>query len=319
MTLLLRESDVERLLDMPTALAAVEEALRQHGHGQASNQPRRRIFVPTGILHVMSGGMPAWGVMGLKTYAAVKGKVRFVVLLFSTETGDLLALIEADRLGQSRTGAASGVATKYLARPEAKVVGIFGTGRQAQTQLQAVCEVRRIQEVRAFGRNPERRRRFCADMEMVLGCPVRPADSPEQVVRGADILITITTSKEPVFDGRLVEPGQHLNVAGSNAVQKREVDDETIRRADRIIVDQVEDAQIESGDLVGPVSRGIIRWDQMNELGEVVCGKVPGRKRPDEVTLFKSNGLAIEDVAVAWKVLERARLEGAGAEVPFLV
>jgi ornithine cyclodeaminase/alanine dehydrogenase-like protein (mu-crystallin family) len=318
-TLLLRESDVERFLDMSTALTAVEEALRQHGQGQASNQPRRRIFVPNGILHVMSGGMPAWGVMGLKAYAAVKGKVRFVVLLFSTETGELLALIEADRLGQIRTGAASGIATKYLARPEAKVVGIFGTGRQAQTQLQAVCGVRSIQEVRAFGRDPERRRRFCAETERLLGCPVRAADSSEQVVQGTDILITITTSKEPVFDGRLVEPGQHLNVAGSNAVQKREVDDETIRRADCIVVDQIEDAQIESGDLVGPVARGITHWDRMHELGAVVCGKAPGRKGPNEVTLFKSNGLAIEDVAVAQKVLERARAEGAGTEVPLFM
>lgn len=318
MTLLLQESDVERLLDMPTALQAVEEALRQHGLGQASNQPRRRVFVPNGTLHVMSGGMPAWGVMGLKAYAAVKGRVRFAVLLFSTETGELLALIEADRLGQIRTGAASGIATKYLARSDASVVGIFGTGRQAESQLQAICAVRRVQEIRAYGRDPDRRRRFCAEMERLLGRPVRPAESPERVVKGADILITITTSKEPLFDGRLVEPGQHLNVAGSNAVQKREVDDETIRRADRIVVDQIEDAQIESGDLVGPVSRGLTSWDRMRELGEVVCGKTPGRERREEVTLFKSNGLAIEDVAAARKVLERAEAENIGTEIALL-
>ncbi len=316
MALLLREKEVEQLLDMPTALEAVEEVLRQHGQGQAQNQPRRRIFVPSGALHVMSGGMPGWGVMGLKAYAAVKGKVRFVVLLFSTETGELLALIEADRLGQIRTGAASGIATKYMARPDAGVVGIFGTGWQAQTQLRAVCAVRTIREVRAYGRDPDRRKRFCGDMEKVLKCPVKPAESPEGVVKGADIIITITSSREPVFDGRLVERGQHLNLAGSNRVQNREVDDETIRRADRIVVDQIEDAQIESGDLVGPVERGITGWDRMRELGAVVCGKVPGRERPDEVTLFKSNGLAIEDVAAAKVVLDRARAAGAGSEVP---
>jgi ornithine cyclodeaminase/alanine dehydrogenase-like protein (mu-crystallin family) len=316
MALLLREPEVERLLDMPTALTAVEEVLRQHGLGQAPNQPRRRVHVPDGVLHVMAGGMPIWGVMGLKAYTAVRGKVRFVVLLFSTDTGELLALIEADRLGQIRTGAASGVATKYMARQEAGVVGIFGTGRQASTQLQAVCAVRPIREVRAYSRDPERRRRFCADMEKSLSCTVRPAESPAQVLTGSDIVITITSSKEPVFDGHLVERGQHLNVAGSNMIQKREVDDETIRRANRIVVDQLEDAQIESGDLVGPVERGITRWDRMHELGEVVCGKVPGRDRPDEVTLFKSNGLAIEDVATACKVWERARAEGIGVEVP---
>jgi ornithine cyclodeaminase/alanine dehydrogenase-like protein (mu-crystallin family) len=314
--LLLREHEVERLLDMPTALEAVEEVLRQHGLGQAPNQPRRRIFVPNGVLHVMSGGMPGWGVMGLKAYAAVKGKVRFVVLLFSTETGELLALVEADRLGQIRTGAASGVAAKYMARPDARVVGIFGTGWQAQTQLQAVCAVRTIREVRVYGRDPERRKRFCVDMEKTLKCPVNPVESPEGVLKGADIIVTITSSKEPVFDGRLVEKGQHLNVAGSNMVQKREVDDEAVRRADRIVVDQIEDAQIESGDLVGPVQRGITAWDRMHELGAVVCGKIPGRARPDEVTLFKSNGLAIEDVAAACKVLERAKAQGVGTQVP---
>jgi len=316
MALLLRERDVEELLDMPTALEAVEEVLRQQGQGQAPNQPRRRVFVPGGVLHVMSGAMLGWGVMGLKAYSAVKGKVRFVVLLFSTDTGELLAIIEADRLGQMRTGAASGIATKYMARPDAAVVGIFGTGWQARTQVQAVCSVRMIREVRAYGRDPERRKRFCGDMEKVLKCPVKPAESPEGVVKGADIIITMTSSREPVFDGRLLERGQHLNVAGSNRAQNREVDDETIRRADRIVVDQIEDAQIESGDLVGPVERGITSWSRMHELGAVVCGKVPGRERPDEVTLFKSNGLAIEDVAAAWKVLERARAQGLGTEVP---
>ncbi len=316
MPLLLRESDVERLLDMPMALDAVEEVLRQYGTSQAPNQPRRRIFVPNGVLHVMAGGMPAWGVMGLKAYTAVKGQIRFVVLLFSSESGDLLALIEANRLGQIRTGAATGIATKYMARPEAAVAGIFGTGWQARTQLEAVSAVRSVREVRAYSRDPGRRRRFCADMEKLLGCPVRPVESPKDVVVGVDIVITITSSREPVFDGRLVERGQHLNVAGSNTVQKREVDDETIRRADRIVVDQLEDAQIESGDLVGPVERGITSWGRMFELGHVVCGKVPGRTAPDEVTLFKSNGVAIEDLAVACKVLERARVQGQGVEVP---
>jgi ornithine cyclodeaminase/alanine dehydrogenase-like protein (mu-crystallin family) len=314
--LLITEKDVERLLDMPTTLEAVEEGLRQHGLGQAPNQPRRRVFVPNGVLHVMSGGMPGWGVMGLKAYTAVKGKVRFAVLLFSTETGELLAIIEADRLGQMRTGAATGIATKYMARPDAQVAGMFGTGWQARTQIQAVCAVRAVREVRVYGRDADRRQRFAAEMEKLLGCPVRPAGAPEQVVRGADIIITMTSSREPVFDGRLVEKGQHLNVAGSNMVQKREVDDEVLRRADRIVVDQIEDATIESGDLVGPVERGITSWERMHELGAVVAGKVPGRERADEVTLFKSNGLAIEDVATALKVLERAKAQGLGIHVP---
>jgi ornithine cyclodeaminase/alanine dehydrogenase-like protein (mu-crystallin family) len=318
MALLLREADVERLLDMAAALQAVEEALRHHGRGQAPNQPRRRVFVPSGALHVMAGGMPGWGVMGLKAYAAVRGAVRFVVLLFSTETGELLCVMEADQLGRLRTGAATGVATRYLAREDASVVALFGTGKQARTQAQAVCSVRRVREVRVFGRDAERRRHFASDLEALVGCAVRPVGAPGEAVRGADILITITSSPEPLFDGRLLEPGQHLNVAGSNRLQAREVDDEAVRRADKIVVDQIEDAKIESGDLAGPVERGVVSWDRMRELGQVVAGAAPGRERADEVTLFKSNGLAIEDVAVAKVVLDRARAAGAGAEVPLV-
>jgi ornithine cyclodeaminase/alanine dehydrogenase-like protein (mu-crystallin family) len=318
MALLLREADVERLLDMPTALHAVEEVLRHHGRGEASNQPRRRVFVPSGSLHLMAGGMPGWGVMGLKAYTAVKGAVRFVVLLFSTETGELLSVIEADRLGRLRTGAATGVATKYLAREDASVVGLLGTGHQARTQAQAVCGVRRVREVRVFGRDAERRRRLAAELEALVGCAVRPVAAAGEAVRGADIVVTITSASQPLFDGRLVEPGQHLNLAGSNRVQAREVDDETIRRADTIVVDQLEDARIESGDLTGPVERGVTSWDRMRELGQVVSGAAPGRERADQVTLFKSNGLAIEDVAVAKVVLERARAGGLGTEIPLV-
>jgi ornithine cyclodeaminase/alanine dehydrogenase-like protein (mu-crystallin family) len=318
MALLLREADVERLLDMPTALEAVEEVLRHHGRGEAPNQPRRRVFVPSGSLHVMAGGMPGWGVMGLKVYTAVKGAVRFVVLLFSSETGELLSVIEADQLGRLRTGAATGVATKYLAREDASVVGLLGTGRQARTQAQAVCRVRGVREVRVFGRDAARRRRFAADLEPLVGCAVRPVPAADEAVRGAHVVVTITGSPEPLFDGRLVERGQHLNLAGSNRLQAREVDDETIRRADTIVVDQLEDARIESGDLAGPVERGVTSWDRMRELGRVVCGAAPGRERADQVTLFKSNGLAIEDVAVAKVVLERARAGGMGTEIPLV-
>jgi len=317
MALFLREAEIGRLLDMPATIQAVEEALREQGRDQASNQPRRRIYVPGGALHVMAAGLPGRGVMGLKAYTTVRGRARFVVLLFSAVGGELLAALEADELGRLRTGAASGVATKYLARPDAQVVGIFGTGYQARTQAQAMCAVRPVREVRVYGRDAERRRRFCQELEGVLQCEVRSADSPEHVVRGADVLITITASKEPVFDGRLLEPGQHLNVAGSNQLQKREVDDETIRRASRIVVDQIEDAKVESGDLVGPVERGLVRWEQMCDLGAVVAGRAPGRVRPEEITLFKSNGLALEDVATACTVFERARANGVGTEFSF--
>ena len=316
MPLFLTEDDVARLLTMADALEAVEEAFRQHGQGSAVNRPRARVRVPQGILHVMAAGLPSEGVLGFKAYTAFGGSVRFHVHLYSAEDGRFLALMEADRLGQVRTGAASGVATKYLARPDASVVGIFGTGWQARSQLQAVCAVRTVREIRAYGRDAARRAVFCREMEAALQVPVQPAPEPRAVVEGADIITTITTAKAPVFDGRWLEPGTHLNAAGSNVPQKQEIDEATVTAARLIVVDSKEQAQIECGDLIAPMSRGLLSWDQVHELGEVVAGKIAGRERPGDITLFESQGLALEDMAVAAVVYRKAVREQVGRELP---
>lgn len=316
MPLFLTEDDVARLLTMAEALEAVEEAFRQHGQGSAVNRPRARVRVPQGILHVMAAGLPREGVLGFKAYTAFGGTVRFHVHLYSAEDGRLLAILEADRLGRIRTGAASGVATKYLGRPEASVVGIFGTGWQAGSQLQAICAVREVREVRAYGRDAARRVAFCREMEAALQVPVRSAPEPRAVVEGADIVTTMTTAKAPVFDGRWLEEGTHLNAAGSNFPQKQEIDEAAVTAARRIVVDSKEQAQIECGDLIAPISRGLLSWDQVHELGEVVAGKIPGRERPEDITLFESQGLALEDMAVAAVVYRKALREKVGREVP---
>lgn len=316
MPLFLTEDDVAQLLTMAEALEAVEEAFRQHGQGSAVNRPRARVRVPQGILHVMAAGLPREGVLGFKAYTAFGGTVRFHVHLYSAEDGRLLAILEADRLGRIRTGAASGVATKYLGRPEASVVGIFGTGWQAGSQLQAICAVREVREVRAYGRDAARRAAFCREMEAALQVPVRPAPEPRAVVEGADIVTTMTTAKAPVFDGRWLEEGTHLNAAGSNFPQKQEIDEAAVTAARRIVVDSKEQAQIECGDLIAPISRGLLSWDQVHELGEVVAGKIPGRERPEDITLFESQGLALEDMAVAAVVYRKALREKVGRELP---
>ena len=316
MPLFLTEDDVARLLTMADALEAVEEAFRQHGQGSAFNRPRARVRVPQGILHVMAAGLPSEGVLGFKAYTAFGGSVRFHVHLYSADDGRFLALMEADRLGQVRTGAASGVATRYLARPDASVVGIFGTGWQARSQLQAVCAVRTVREIRAYGRDAARRAVFCREMEAALQVPVRPAPEPRAVVEGADIITTITTAKAPVFDGRWLEPGTHLNAAGSNVPQKQEIDEAAVTAARLIVVDSKEQAQIECGDLIAPISRGLLSWDRVHELGEVVAGKIPGRERPGDITLFESQGLALEDMAVAAVVYRKAVREQVGRELP---
>ena len=316
MALVLTEREVGEILTMDAAIRAVEQAFRALGTGQAENQPRRRVRVPKGILHNMSAALPEAGALGLKAYASVGGKTRFLVALWDSETGALNALIEGDRLGQIRTGAASGVATRYLARQDASVGAVIGTGWQARSQLLAICAVRTLREVRAFGRDPERRRAFCDEMSRASGVEVRPAESAEEAVRGAEVVVTMTTSRQPVLLGRWLEPGMHVNAAGSNWPNRQELDVEAVGRADLIVADQVEGARIEAGDLVAAVEAGAITWEQVGELGKVVAGEGPGRTDERQITLFESQGLAVQDMAVAAHVYDEARKRGLGRELP---
>jgi ornithine cyclodeaminase/alanine dehydrogenase-like protein (mu-crystallin family) len=315
MTLLLREHHVADLLDIKTAISAVEEVVRDQATGKATNRPRQRVFGTGSLLHVMAGGDSRLGVYGLKTYSTSKKGTRFLVLLFDSGSGDLLAMIEADKLGQMRTGAASGVATRYQAREEADTVGIIGTGWQSESQLMAVCAVRAIRQVTAYGRNPERRRSFSVKMEAQLGVEVKPADSAEEAVRGKAIVITCTTSREPVVHGSWIEPGAHLNVAGSNFLSKAEVDVETISRSSVIAVDSIDQARIEAGDLLPAIERGVINWESVTELGRIVAGQVRGRAKHSDITLFKSVGIAIWDVAAALRVYQSALDKGVGERI----
>ncbi len=315
MTLFLTESDVENSLTMPDAIRVIEDALREMGEARVINRPRQRIRVPNGILHVMPAGLPTRGYVGFKYYASFRGKTRFWFHLLDANTGELLAVMQADRLGQQRTGAASGVATKYLARADASTVGIIGTGWQAESQLQAVCAVRSIRIAKCYNRNAEKRNAFAKKMNTQLGVDVSAVDSAEIAVRDADIVITATNSREPVLRGEWLEPGAHVNAIGSNRAEVRELDDATLNRATFICVDSIEQAKIEAGDLIAPVARGLLEWERVRELGEVVAGKVAGREDRDDVTLFKSLGIALEDVAVGAWVYERARERTIGSQI----
>jgi len=315
MPLLLTEAHVTELLDIETAIAAVEEVLRDQAEGQATNRPRSRVAMPTSQLHVMSAGDRRLGVYGLKVYTASKKGARFLVLLYESETGDMLAMIEADRLGQMRTGAASGVATKYMARADADTVGIFGTGWQAESQLMAVCAVRTIKSIEVYSRSAERREPFARKMTSLLRVDVTAAASAEETARGKSIVITATGAREPVLKGEWIDPGTHLNVAGSNFLSKAEVDVETIRRASIIAVDSIEQSKIEAGDLMPAIERGVISWESVTELGRIVAGLDKGRTSEDDITLFKSNGVALEDISTALRVYNLARERGLGEEI----
>ncbi len=317
MTLLLTEADVRSLLTMPIALEIVEESLRQQGNGELVLHPRRRVKLPdNALLHYMAAADPVRGYIGMKLYTVVRGVARFVVPLFRSTTGEMAALIEADALGQLRTGAASGVATKYLANANARTACIIGTGYQARTQLEAIAAVRRLERVRAFGRDPERRAKFCREMSERIGVAVEPAHSGEDAVKGADIVITATSATKVVLEGAWLAPGMHINAMGANWPQKRELDAAAVGRANGIVVDSIEQSKMEAGDLIQAFGEDRSRWDAVQELSQIVAGKAPGRSNADQITLFKSNGIATWDLAAAVRVYEMAVARNMGKTIP---
>lgn len=317
MTLLLTEAEVRSLLTMPVALEVVEESMRRQGEGKLVLNPRRRLRLPdNGLLHYMAAADPVNGYFGMKLYTTVRGSARFVVPLFRAATGEMAALIEADALGQIRTGAASGVATKYLANSNARSVGIIGTGYQARTQIEAVAAVRKLERVRAYGRDPERRAQFCSEMSARIGITVESANSCEEAVRDAEILITATSATQIVLEGAWLTPGMHINAMGANWAQKRELDAAVVMRSDLVAVDSIEQARMEAGDLIQAFGEDASRWDEVRELSEIVVGKIPGRINTNQITLFKSIGIATWDLAAAVRIFELAVAQGKGQSIP---
>ncbi len=313
--LLLSEEDVRQVLTMEMALEAVEEGLRKLALDEAVNIPRARSQTDHAMLHVMSAAAKTLGVMGYKAYATSRKGAHFLLGLHDGKTGALLALMQADYLGQMRTGAASGIATKYMARPDAVEVGLFGTGKQARTQALAICKVRKVRRLQVYSPNDEHRRRFAQEMAPLCDCEVEPVPRPEMAAEDKDIVITATSSREPVLNGNWIAEGTHLNVIGSNFLGKAEVDAVTVRRCESIVVDSKDQARLEAGDFVAALEEGSIHWSDVHELGQVIVGRYTGRAHPQDVTLFKSLGIAIEDIAVAARVYAKAQAAGVGRVV----
>jgi alanine dehydrogenase len=259
--------------------------------------------------------LPTQKYAGLKTYTSVSGKTCFYILLYDAD-GTMVAVIEADKLGQMRTGAATAVATKYMARSDSSRMGVIGTGWQARVQVQAVCGVSSFRNIVAYSRNSENRQKFCEEMAEVTGVTVISAETPEEAVKEKDIVITATHSKEPVLKGEWLSEGTHINAIGSNSLDRQELDVEAVRRCDCIIVDSSEQAMLESGDLAKAAEAEAFFWEDARELGLVVIGEYPGREDPSEITLFESQGIALEDVALAAKVYEKAVAEELGERLP---
>lgn len=310
--LYLTEKEVEQLVTMDLALEAVATAFRKLGVEEAENVPRQRCQTDHVMLHVLPAAAKTLGIIGFKAYTSSKQGTCFHVTLYDGKSGAMVAWLEADVLGQYRTGAATGVATRKLARADACTVGCLGTGKQARTQILAVCKVRSIKHVRVYSRDAERRRAFAERLSAETGIEVMPVDRPEEAVRGLDIIITATTAREPILLGTWLSPGQHINLIGSNMISKAEADAEVFRRAALIVVDSKDQARMEAGDFVAPLNHGLLKWSDIIELAPLLVGRYPGRQSAEEITIFKSLGLGIEDIVLAARIVELARTQGLG-------
>ena len=317
MALFISNREVAQLLPMKACIDALEEAFIQWGRGSVANRPRTRIRLSGGFLHYMAAAAPEMGLLGLRTYTTFTGGGQNLFLLYDDQSGRLVCLLESGLMSTIRTGAASGLATRHMARPEASTVGIIGTGGQAAAQLEAICAVRPIEQAKIFSRTSEKRQAFASSMAEQLGIEATPVDSAEECVHGVDIVVTITDSREPVLKGEWLSEGVHINAAGSNHWMRRELDNQAVERCDVIVVDDLEDAQIECGELIWVVERGNFHWDKVHQLRDVLAGRVEGRPNPSSITLFESQGLAMEDVAAARYVYQLAKERGVGQELPF--
>jgi len=309
MPLYLTEQDVAGLVTPATAVEAIEACFRRMAVGSVENRPRYRLGLEEGALAVMAAADLELGYAGAKVYAGFRDGARFAVLLFRADSPELVAVIEADKLGQLRTGAASGVAARHLAATGASSLGVIGCGWQAESQVACIrAALPQIERVVAYCRTEERLRAFCEEQD------VEPGES-HQDPAACDVVVTVTSSRDPVLRGEWLRAGALVCAVGANDGRRRELDNVVLERAAFVCCDSVDDAELESADLIEPIESGVLDWLEVHELQEVVTGEVAGRQSDDDIVVFKSNGLAVWDVAVAAAAVERARAAGVGREV----
>ena len=337
MALFLANEDVQQLLTMGDYIDAVEKAYYELGMGRAWNNPRIHTYGQaqsgaTHFLKVFTGTVPALGYSilridstmernesGHETSRKIGNRNIGWLLLFSVETGQLEAIIEDRALQRMRVGAMTGIAAKYLAKSDSQTVGIFGSGTQAGPQLEALCNVMKIQRIKVYSPTVKNRENFAAKMTDALGTEVTAVDSPRQAVTGCDIVVVATNSNEPVFDGRWLEAGSYVSsiVNSDKVLRRRDLDDESFRRAALIVVSARD--QIKNDEpiwLTEGLERGAVSWDRVWEIGELVCGKAPRRSDDRQITILKNNGLSVQFAGVGAAVMKRAKELGLGKELP---
>ena len=310
--LYITEADVARLAHMGDAIAALEEAFSVWRDPGTANMPRQRASLPGGFFNLMGCVYAHKGVYGHKGYAGGPGGANFYISLYGLEQRRLLAVLEANLLSQLRTGAASGLATKLMAPPDVATLAVLGTGKQARAQVLAVCAVRPISRIRVFSRDAANRAAFAQEMAAETGIATEGTASAEACVRGADVVSTITRAAEPVVFSDWIQDGVHINAAGANAANRREIDAATMLRASLVVTDDKSQAREEAAEFRDLAGQGKLSWDAVHELGDLLDGSVPVGPSAGKVTLFKSLGVALEDMAFAELIYRRALEQGAG-------
>ena len=315
MTLFLTDDDINQCVSMDDMLEAIESMQHHHGRGEAYNLTRRKIIGSEGMLGVMGGGLFHQGLLGVKTFTVARESYSFQVSLYKEETGELLCYTQANRLGQLRTGATTGVAVKYLANEDPATIGIIGTGSQALTQLEAVCKVREVKKIKVYSRNSDRREAFARSAAEALGIEVKATDTNQEAVQGSDIVVCIAANTTPVVEGVWLKAGATVVGAGPTSWREQEVDDLTLQRADKIFADSTDQAMLEAGDMASAVDRGLLQWSQVLELRHAVAGMIKGRDDQGQIVYAKLMGTGVADVAAAKLAYDRAKAMGLGLEM----
>jgi len=316
MTLFLSEKDIASLLSMNEAIESVEHVLAEMEFNKVQNQSRRRVSLKNTTLNIMSASLSSFNVLGAKNYTfSTKSDKPPVAqfLLFSGE-GELLSLMEANELGRIRTGATTGVATKYLSIKNAKYAALLGTGFQAETQLKAMCKVRNLKQLNVWSRNKENAQKFCEKMQPEVDVTLKSVQSIEKAVENADIITTSTSSSMPILTGNMINEGVHINAIGSNRAYERELDSRIVEKASFIATDSLYQAREESGDLILAEKDNVEVWNRINSLSSLIISEAKGRESENDITLFKSNGIAAEDVSVAYYIYKKALKYNVGKE-----
>lgn len=312
------ENTAKSLINMDDTLKLVEESFTSYSEGKSYNMIRQRMRIRKGALHILPGAIPYKGVIGFKAYTSFRAGLIFKVHLYDAENGNPLAIIDANEIGRLRTGAASGIASKYMSKKDTHTAFIFGGGFQAEAQLEAVHKTTPLKKVYVATRKIENATAFADKMSATLNIEIIPTLNIEEDLPKADTIITITTAVKPLFEHTMINPnGVHINAAGSNALIRAEIPEKTIEAAEVISVDDKEVAEVECGDILPCLEKGRLHWNNISELGEIICGYRKGRVSENGITIFQSQGMGLQDIMCAEFIYRKAIAENLGKQLPF--